>query len=395
VIYLDANATTPLDARVLATVVAELQELGNASSHHLAGRRAAAVVRRARHEVADLLGSDPNEVTFTSGATEANNLALLGLQPASDRCAVICPRTEHAAVLEPVEALRRAGRPVCLLPVDAAGRLDLDDLERSLGLETLLVSVMAVNNETGVRANLAAISEVVHRAGAFLHTDATQLLAWGPVDVDALGVDLLSLSAHKMHGPVGAGALYVRRDVRHRLTPRVFGGAHEAGLRSGTLNTPAIAGLGQAAVLAVEDGAAAAGAVGGLRDHLAELLAAECPGLVVHGAGTDRAPGTLNVALPHAPADQVLAGAPEIAASRGSACSGGTERPSHVLSAMGVTAEEIDRSMRLSLHRATTRQEVIGAAQLLAASAARVRQRNAEHPTTSAPSARTTYGGAR
>lgn len=393
-IYLDANATTPLDARVLATVVAELQELGNASSHHRAGRRAAAVVRRARHEVADLLGSDPNEVIFTSGATEANNLALLGLQSEADRHAVVCPRTEHAAVLEPVEALRRNGRPIHLLPVDAAGRLDLGALECAIGPGTLLVSVMAVNNETGVRANLTEISEVVHRAGALLHSDATQLLAWGTVDVDVLGVDLLSLSAHKMHGPVGAGALYVRSDVRHRLTPRVFGGEHETGLRSGTLNAPAIAGLGHAAVLAAEEGAAAAGAVAALRDYLTELLAAACPGpgLVVHSAEADRAPGTLNVALPSAPADQVLAGAPEIAASRGSACSGGTERPSHVLGAMGVAAEEIDRSMRLSLHRGTTRQEVVEAAQLLAASAARVRQRSQERPMTSALSP---SGGAR
>lgn len=394
-IYLDANATTPLDARVLSTVVAELQELGNASSQHAAGRRAAAVVRRARQQLAGLLSCDPNEVTFTSGATEANNLAVLGLQPVADRRAIVCPVTEHAAVLEPVDALRRDGRPVHSLPVDAAGRLDLGVLERALGPETLLVSVMAVNNETGVRAQLADISEVVHRAGALLHTDATQLLTWGSVDVDALGVDLLSLSAHKMHGPLGAGALYVRRDIRHRLTARVLGGAHEAGLRSGTLNTPAIAGLGHAAVLAAEEGPAAAGAVAGLRDHLAELLAAECPGLVVHGAQADRAPGTLNVALPQAPADQVLAGAPEIAASRGSACSGGTERPSHVLSAMGVTAEEVDRSMRLSLHRTTTRQEVARAAELLAASAARVRQRHQNRPATSAPRALTTSGGPR
>lgn len=394
-IYLDANATTPLDSRVLATMVAQLQELGNASSHHLAGRRAASVVHRARNEVADLLRADPSEVVFTSGATEANNLAVLGLRPDVDRCAVVCPRTEHPAVLEPVEQLRAKGRPVFLLPVDRAGGLDLGVLERALGPDTLLVSVMAVNNETGVLANLSAISDVVHGAGALLHTDATQLVAWGGVDVDALGVDLLSLSAHKMHGPVGAGALYVRSDVRHRLAPRVFGGAHEAGLRSGTLNVPAIAGLGHAATLAAEEGAAAAGAVAALRDHFAELLAVQCPGLVIHGADADRAPGTLNVALPDASADQVLAGAPQIAASRGSACSAGAERPSHVLTAMGLSAEEVDRSMRLSLHRETTREEVVEAARLLALSAARVRQRTQDRTTASVPLASTSLGGAR
>lgn len=374
-IYLDANATTPIDGRVLNTIVAEFTELGNASSHHAAGRRAHAVVQAARASVADLLGAAPTEVVFTSGATEADNLALLGLTPRGGRRGVACPGTEHAAVLEPVNQLRRQGCPTTLLPVDETGQVDLRELERCVGSGTLLVSVMAVNNETGVKAPLAQIAAVVHAAGALLHSDATQLMAWGDVDVDVLDVDMLSLSAHKMHGPVGVGALYVRREIQHLLSPRVFGGGQETGLRSGTLNTPGIAGLGHSARLAADEGAAAAARVGALRDDLRDRLAAAQP-VLVHGAGTDRAPGTLNLALAGALADQVLAGVPGVAASRGSACSGGSEQPSHVLTAMGVPRDVVDCSVRFSLHRGTTAADVREAAGLVAASAARVRRRN-------------------
>lgn len=377
-IYLDANATTPIDPDVLATVVEELAAVGNASSTHAAGRRAKAVVQAARRDVADLIGADPIELIFTSGATEANNLAILGLQPWGGRVAVACPATEHAAVLEPVEQLRTAGRPVTFLPVDRDGVIDLVTLADAIGPATLLVSVMAVNNETGVRAQLPAIAEVVHQAGALLHTDATQLLAWGPIEVDDLGVDMLSLSAHKIHGPVGVGALYIRDELRGRLRPRVFGGAHETGLRSGTLNTPGIAGLGHAARLAAAHGPTASAAVAALRDELAARLSAAAGPVVVHGSSTDRAPGTLNIALVGAPADQVLAGAAEVAASRGSACSGGSERPSHVLTAMGVPVDVIEASMRLSLHRGTTPAEIATAADHLTRSAARVRARQPE-----------------
>lgn len=377
-IYLDANATTPLDPRVLATVTDELQAVGNASSAHVVGRRANAVVQAARRDVAALVGAEPTELVFTSGSTEANNLAIFGLQSENGRGGVVCPATEHVAVLEPVGQLSAAGRPVMILPVGSDGLVDLDVLAEHIGPSTLLVSVMAVNNETGVRAQLPAIAERVHRAGALLHTDATQLLTWGPVDVDDLGVDLLSLSAHKMHGPVGAGALYIRDEIRHRIRPRVYGGAHETGLRSGTLNTPGIAGLGHAARLAADEGTNAAAKTAVLRDDLAARLAAIAGPVAVHGSSVPRAAGTLNVALLGAPADQVLAGCPDIAASRGSACSGGSEQPSHVLTAMGVPLEVIECSMRLSLHRGTTAAEVVTAADLLARSAARVRARQPE-----------------
>jgi cysteine desulfurase len=261
--------------------------------------------------------------------------------------------------------------------VDANGQVDLEALAALVGRHTLLVSVMAVNNETGVTARLPEIGEVARRAGALLHTDATQLLAWGPVDVDELGVDLLSMSAHKLHGPVGAGALYVRDEIRHRMAPRAYGGDHEAGLRSGTLNTPGIAGLGVAARLAAVEGPPAALRVARLRDNLAGLLTDSAGPVNVHGGRADRAPGTLNIALLGAPADQVLAGAPDLAASRGSACSGGSERPSHVLTAMGVPVDEIECSMRLSLHRGTTADEIAAAAEILTASAATVRSRHA------------------
>ena len=372
-IYLDANATTPLDPRVLDTVVEELQQLGNASSAHRAGQRAKAAVHTARAEVADLIAADSREIVFTAGATEADNIAILGVAPQLRRRKVVCPTTEHPAVLEPVKWLRDTHRRGVLVPVDRDGVVDLEALAAAVDSSTLLVSVMAVNNETGVMPPLTEIAEVVHRAGALFHTDATQLLAWGPIDVDELGVDLLSLSAHKLHGPVGVGALYVREEVRHRLGPLMHGGAQEDGLRSGTLNTPGIAGFGHAAQIAAKEGQAAADRVTGLRDGLLSRLAASVP-VHVHGAGARRAPGTLNIALLDAAADQVLAGAPQVAASRGSACAGAGERPSHVLSAMGVPAAQIDCSMRLSLHRGTTPDEVVRAADLLGSSAVRVRE---------------------
>lgn len=371
-IYLDANATTPLDPRVLETVVGELHQLGNASSTHSAGQRAKTAVHAARVEVAELLAADPGEIVFTAGATEADNLAVLGVIPDHRRMTVVCSASEHPAVLEPVKWLRNTDLRGVLVSVDREGVVDLDALASIVDSRTLLVSVMAVNNETGVVAPLAEVAEIAHRAGALFHTDATQLMTWGPVDVDELGVDLLSLSAHKLHGPVGVGALYVREEVRHRLVPRVFGGAHEDGLRSGTLNTPGIVGFGHAARIAAEEGPAAAVRVTGLRDDLMTRLAAAVP-LHVHGSGARRAPGTLNIAFSNAPADQVLAGVPEVAASRGSACAGAGNKPSHVLTAMGVPPAQIDRSMRLSLHRGTTAAEVDRAADLLGASAVRVR----------------------
>lgn len=376
-IYLDANATTPLDPRVLNTIVDELQQLGNASSAHAAGQRARTAVHGARVEVADLLGADPREIVFTAGATEADNLAVLGATPDQRRTTVVCPTTEHPAVLEPVRWLHANHRRGLLVPVSRDGVVDLDALAAVVDSQTLLVSVMAVNNETGVMAPLPEVAEIAHRAGALFHTDATQLMAWGPVDVDELGVDLLSLSAHKMHGPAGVGALYVREEVQHRLIPRLLGGAHENGLRSGTLNTPGIAGFGHAARIVAQEGAAAAIRVGQLRDELRSRLAATVP-VHVHGDRARRAPGTLNVAMAGAAADRVLAGAPEVAASRGSACAGAGDKPSPVLVAMGVPLEQIECSMRLSLHRNTTEADVARAAELLGASAAKVRHRTVE-----------------
>ncbi len=370
-IYLDANATTPLDPRVLDAVVSELQQLGNASSAHGAGRRAKAVVHAARVEVAQLIAADPREIVSTSGATEADNLAVLGVVPDQRRTRVVCPATEHPAVLEPVKRLRDTDHRGVVVPVDRDGVVDLDALAAVVDSGTLLVSVMAVNSETGVMAPLAEVAKIAHRAGALLHTDATQLMTWGSVDVDELGVDLLSMSAHKLHGPVGVGALYIREEVRHRFGPRLLGGGQEDGLRSSTLNTPGIAGFGHAARIAAEEGPAAAVRVAGLRDDLMIRLGTTIP-LRVHGARAPRAPGTLNIAFSDVAAEHVLAGAPEVAASRGSACAGAGEKPSHVLTAMGVPAAEIDRSMRLSLHRGTTAAEVARAADLLGASAARV-----------------------
>lgn len=380
-IYLDANATTPLDPRVLNTIVDELQQLGNASSAHAAGQRAKTAVHAARAAIADLIAADPREIVFTAGATEADNLAVLGLTPDLRRTTVICAATEHPAVLEPVQWLRANECRGAVVTVDRNGVVDLDALEAMVDSHTLLVSVMAVNNETGAMAPLSEVAEIVHRAGALLHTDATQLMAWGPVDVDELGVDLLSMSAHKLHGPAGVGALYVRDEVRHLLQPRLLGGAQEDGLRSGTLNTPGIAGFGHAARIVADEGPAAAARVTRLRDDLSSRLAAAVP-IHVHCGDVGRAPGTLNIAIADAPADRVLAGASEVAASRGSACAGAGDKPSPVLTAMGVPLAQIECSMRLSLHRETTETDVTRAAELLSASALRVRGQTISEPRT-------------
>jgi cysteine desulfurase len=237
---------------------------------------------------------------------------------------------------------------------------------------------MAANNETGTLAPLPQIAEIAHAGGAMLHTDATQLLAWGAVDVEALGVDLLSLSGHKMHGPQGVGALYVRRERSRRLMPVQHGGGHERGIRSGTLNTAGIVGLGAAAEIAVREGPTATQRVQALRDRLHHELEESVGPVILNGHPVDRLPGTLNLAFPGADADAVMAGAPSVAIATGSACSTGHPGPSHVLTAMGVDEEQATCSLRFGLSRLTTAEEVTTAVSLVAASVARVRHRQAE-----------------
>lgn len=379
-IYLDNNATTELDERVLNAMLPVLRHVGNPSSAHPAGQVAHSWVEDARRQVAKLLDASSREIVFTGGSTEANNLALKGLFRGADsgRRRVVSVTTEHPAILETLRALSSDDADVVLVPVDHLGIVDLQRLEDAVDGDTLLVTVMAANNETGVLAPLPEIAEIAHARGAVFHTDATQLLAWGKVDVDVLGVDLLSLSGHKMHGPQGVGALYVSRECSWRLMPIQHGGGHERGIRSGTLNTAGIVGLGVAAEIAASEGLVAARRVQALRDRLHDELKESAAPVILNGHPVDRLAGTLNLSFPGADADAVMAGAPEVAVATGSACSTGHPGPSHVLTAMGVDEEEAACSLRFGLSRFTTAEEVTTAVSLVAASVARVRHRQAE-----------------
>jgi cysteine desulfurase len=376
-VYLDNNATTCLDDRVLAAMLPVLRHTGNASSDHEAGRWARERVEAAREQVAFLLHARRQEVVFTSGATEANNLAIKGLASGgSRRRRIVSCTTEHAAVLGPLEQLSHSGFDVHLVPVDHQGRLDLDKLDTVVTEETLVVTVMTANNETGVLAPLAEITELAHERGALVHTDATQALAWGLLDVEQLPVDLASLSGHKFHGPQGVGALFVRRDVQSRMRPVSGGGGHERGLRSGTLNTAGIAGLGAAAELVSAEGGAAAERVATRRDTLFGLILQQAGRIELNGSPSHRAPGTLNIAVDGVASDVLLATTPSVAMSSGSACSTGVPGPSHVLTAMHMTPERADSSIRLSLSRFTTDDDVIQAARDLSKSIRRARERS-------------------
>jgi cysteine desulfurase len=380
IVYLDNNATTALDERVLRFMLPVLRHVGNPSSAHYAGQAARDWVEDARRQVAALLGSSPREIVFTSGSTEANNLALKGTFQAADpaRRRVIGVTTEHPAILETLSALVAEGADVVLVPVDHHGIVDLQRLADAVSDETLLITVMAANNETGVLAPLPEIAQIAHAGGALLHTDATQLLAWGGIDVDTLGVDLLSLSSHKMHGPHGVGALYVRREFGWRLAPIQHGGGHERGMRSGTLNTAGIVGLGAAAAIAASEGPLAAKRVRTLRDKLHHELEDRAAPVILNGHPVRRLPGTLNLSFPGADADAVMAGAPSVAVATGSACSTGHPGPSHVLTAMGVDEVQAACSLRFGLSRFTTAEEVTTAASRIAVSVTRVRTRQAE-----------------
>lgn len=368
-IYLDNNATTALDPRVLDAMLPFLRHAGNASSTHAAGRHAAAAVDSARKQVAQLVGGSPAEVLFTSGATEADNLALKGLAhtPQQKRRRIVSCRTEHPAVLSTLSHLSAAGFEIILLDVTPDGLPVEAQLDAVLDERVLMASVMAVNNETGVMPDLASIADRVHEVGGWFHTDATQVMTWGGLDADEVGADLVSVSAHKMHGPTGVGALWVRREAQPQLAPLLHGGHHERGLRSGTLNTAGIVGFGTAAALAVAEGPAAAGRIRALRDRLHHLLDDQLGGVWLNGHPERRAPGTLNIAIPDLEeSDAVLAAVPEVALSTGSACSAGVPGPSPVLTAMGMGDKRAAASLRLSLSRETTPEEVAQAAAAIA-----------------------------
>ncbi|HEV8699216.1 MAG TPA: cysteine desulfurase family protein [Candidatus Limnocylindrales bacterium] len=359
-VYLDFNATTPVDPAVLEAMLPYFVQVpGNPSSTHAWGRRAVAAVDRARGEIADAIGAGVGNVIFTSGATESDNLAVLGSWAANaspSRRRVITVATEHKAVLEPVAALREAGADVVILDVDLAGRFDLDGLSDALRVPTVLVSVMAANNETGLLAPLRQVVDATHDAGALAHTDAAQILGKAPFDVRDLELDLVSLSAHKVYGPKGVGALYVAPGTA--VAPRVHGGGHERNLRSGTLNVPGIVGFGAAASLAAVRRERDMERIADLRDSLLEQLSRAIPGIRRNGAKSGVLANTLNVRVPGVDAEDLLLASPRLGASTGSACTAGSPEPSHVLTAMSLSHEEARSSIRFSLGRTTKASEI-------------------------------------
>lgn len=368
VIYLDYQATAPPDGRVVEAMAPYWRDgFGNPHAvNHRIGWAAKEAVAAARRDVAALAGADPDEIVFTSGATEANNLALLGA--VSDGGHVIAAASEHPSVLSCLDALEDGGAAATFLPVGPDGQVDPDDLRRALRPETRLVSVMAANNEIGVLQPLAEIGTLCRAAGALFHCDAAQ--AFGKVPIDLAAVDLLSVSAHKMHGPMGIGALYVRRGVR--LRPLIRGGGQERGLRAGTLPTPLCVGFGEACRIAAAERTAEAERVARLRDRLLDGLRALAPGLRVNGSLARRLPGNLNVALPGVDAEALLFDLPGLALSTGSACAAGQSGPSHVLRAIGLPDELAHGSLRFGLGRFTGEAEIDRALAMIGAALSRL-----------------------
>jgi cysteine desulfurase len=361
-IYLDHNATTPPAAEVVDRMAAALRDLfGNPSSVHHYGQVAKAALDDARSAVATLIGGDPSEVVFTSGGTESDNFAIRGaaeaLEPTGRRH-LIATAIEHEAVLNTFKALTRRGWKTTLLPVDQSGIVSTDALEQALTDDTALVSIMHANNEIGTIQPVAQLARIARARGAVFHTDAVQTAGKIPVDVKALGVDLLSLSAHKFYGPKGAGALWVRRGVR--LHTPMTGGKQERSRRAGTENVAGIIGLGVAAQLARGKMAAEGDRLSALRDRLEEGVLASVSGTAVNGARSPRVPNTTNISFDRVEAESLLialdlAG---VAVSTGSACSSGTLEPSHVLKAMGFPPHRTQNSLRFSLGAANTEADV-------------------------------------
>jgi cysteine desulfurase len=361
-IYFDHNATTPVDPAVVEAVTrTTADEFGNASSVHHFGQRAKAVLDEARSAVADLIGAEPSELAFTSGGTESDNFALRGVAEALEptgRRHLIASSIEHEAVLVTLRALARRGWRTTLLPVGSSGIVEPAALAAAITDDTAILSVMHANNEIGTIQPIAELAVLAHARGALFHTDAVQTAGKIPVNVRTLGVDLLSLSAHKFNGPKGAGALWIKRGAR--ITAILTGGKHERNRRAGTENVPAIAGLGVAARLAAKKAVTDAPRLAALRNRLEEAILARVPGTAINGNREPRVPNTTNISFEAIEAESLLIALDleGVAVSTGSACSSGTLEPSHVLRAMGLPSPRTQNSIRLSLGAGNTDAEV-------------------------------------
>jgi cysteine desulfurase len=362
-VYLDNNATTPLDPVVLEAMMPYFTEkFGNAASrNHSFGWEAEEGVETARRQVADVIGADAKEIIFTSGATEGNNIAIKGVAEmyADNGKHIITQPTEHKAVIDPCKYLEQHGYRVTTLKVDKDGRIDLDELRSAIRDDTILVSIMHGNNEIGTLQPITEIGKLCKEKGVLFHTDCCQTFGKVPIDVQAMGIDLLTCSGHKIHGPKGVGALYVRRKrPRVRCAPIVHGGGHERGMRSGTLNVPGIVGLGKAAALALEHMDSEPARIRALRDRLETGITSQLPDVYVNGHPTERTPTNLNISFAYVEGESMMMGFSDIAVSSGSACTSASLEPSYVLKALGVGDELAHSSIRFSLGRFNTEQEV-------------------------------------
>ncbi len=360
-VYLDYNSTTPCAPEVIAEMLPYFTEkYGNAASPHAAGHVASKAVAEAREHIARAIGTQSDCVIFTSGATESNNLALLGLAAGDDkRRKIVVSAVEHKSVLEPAARLSEIGYTVGVLPVDRNGVVDLVTARDLIDDDTLVVSLQGANNETGVLQPVRQIARLAHSCGALCHCDAVQMLGKIPVNVGELEVDLASLSGHKVYGPKGIGALFLaNRSVRSALKPILSGGGQEFGLRPGTLNVPAIVGLGTACRIVCETLTSEMERVSALRQMLEERLLMSIAGATVNGKHMHRLPGTISLTIPDVPADMLIANLSTVCVSNGSACNSGAPEPSHVLLAMKLSRSEAECTVRISLGRYTAKSEI-------------------------------------
>ena len=375
-IYLDNHATTPLDPRVLDAMLPFLSaRFGNAASHtHSFGWEAGAAVVAARQQIAALINASPNEIVFTSGATESDNLAIKGVaEVLRDRGNhIITVATEHKAVLDSCKHLEKQGFRITRLPVSSDGRIDLEQLATALTKDTILVSVMAANNESGVIQPLEEIGKLCRERGVLFHSDAVQALGRVPLDVERLNLDLASLTAHKCYGPKGCGALYVRRGVK--ITPLIDGGGHEQGMRSGTLNVPGIVGFGKACEIALQDMPEESCRIAGLRNRLRDRLLAELTDVSINGSTEHRLPGNLNVCFHNVDAETLMTAVRDVAVSSGSACNSEKVDPSHVLKALGLSDEDAGSSIRFGIGRFNTQAEIDHVANLVIEAVKKLRE---------------------
>ena len=380
-IYLDYQATTPADPRVVEAMLPYFTEkFGNPHSReHAFGLESEHAVDGARDRIAALIGADPKEIVFTSGATESNNLALKGVarfwqqRRPGKRDHLITLATEHKCVLETCRQLEHDGFAVTYLPVPRNGLIDLDGLRDAVGERTLLVSVMGANNEIGVIQPLAEIGAICRERGAFFHSDCAQAVGKIPLDVDEMNIDLMSLSGHKIYGPKGIGVLYVRRRPRVRLTPLIDGGGQERGMRSGTLPTPLCVGLGEACAIAEREMAAEDARIRGLRDRLYNGITGRISGVSLNGDLDHRLAGNLNLGFAGVGGESLLAALEDLAVSSGSACTSASIEPSYVLRALGVDEELADGSIRFGIGRFTTEAEIDYAVDCVVEHVARLR----------------------